>query len=430
MYFCIVVVYRMSFLNSQLRDFIIKSFMGEQVSIRPRSMPEESELDTFIEMPNVNHEISNPEIAPIHKFKYLEDDVLSKEFALQREPDIVELKKHTIQLCIFNVNESLKTPFLEFFFENKTGEFGFPSKELDMSILAEIYNKEKSEKININNTAPFQIMGDDTQSESSEDDQEDGFDEFEEAFFKQCSQLFQDITFYDDNIARQRYLGFIEKEDIIYIVFDCTDLDILENVHLQKKDGHFIAIIDEILNMKKINATPIEEKIIKMFESMPLLCNIYGQDNKPKPSPKLVNLCIQGESGYKNEYYENEKDISDTFVSRSQSQSVSMVNPKVNHPLFNNIYLFTTEPFVTTSQKGIMQEAIQTVKTGMTVGDEINNIKRYALELGSVKYYKDVDIKTLIEKQEQINPNYDVYCFYDNGREFWAVKSVKSFIEI
>ena len=65
-----------------------------------------------------------------------------------------------------------------------------------------------------------------------------------------------------------------------------------------------------------------------------------------------------------------------------------------------------------------------------TTTDEINKIKRYALEIDSVKYYKDVDVETLIEKNEIISPNYDVYCFYEDNREYWAVKSINNFTEI
>jgi kumamolisin len=65
-----------------------------------------------------------------------------------------------------------------------------------------------------------------------------------------------------------------------------------------------------------------------------------------------------------------------------------------------------------------------------TATDEINKIKRYALEIDSVKYYKDVDVETLIEKNEIISPNYDVYCFYEDNREYWAVKTINNFTEI
>jgi len=428
----------MSFLNFQLRDFIIKHFMGEQVSIRSKKNTEDNELDTFIEMPTVeSNETQQSVSTPTHRFKYLENDILSKEFALHREPDILELKKHSIKLCLFNLKESLSVPFLEFFFENISGEFDFPQKELDMPALAEVYKKEKDEKINMENTTPFQPL---TENENSADSEEEAdFDEFEAEFFNQCSAFFQEITYLGDDLAHQRYLGFIEKEDVLYIVFDCTDLDILENIHLQKKDGYFIAIMDEILNKKQINETPIQQHVIELFESSPLLSNIYGQDNKQQPFPKLVYLCVQGESGYKNEYYENVETKTESenetiplekSISKSQSRSISIINPKVEHPFFDHVYLFTTEPFIKTSQKGVVQEVIQSITENVTTPDEINNIKRYALELDSVKYYKDIDIKTLIEKKELINPNYDVYCFYDDGREFWAVKSPTSFVEI
>jgi len=90
--------------------------------------------------------------------------------------------------------------------------------------------------------------------------------------------------------------------------------------------------------------------------------------------------------------------------------------------------LFTSEPFISGSQKGLVQEVISSVVNNTT--NETNKIKRYALEIDSVKYYKDVDVKTLIEQNEVLNPNYDVYCFYEDNREYWAVKSINNFTEI
>lgn len=430
----------MSFINNQLREFIIKNFMGEQISITKTKELEENELDTFIEMPiEEKTKEEEPKKTNIKEgFRYLDGDLLSKEFSLQREDEILDLKKYTMKLCLFNLNERLSVPFLEFFFDNKTGEFDFPQKDINMEILAEIYKKENDSKINMENINPFQNIGD-TKEESKNEFEEESEDEFEVAFFSQCSQFFQEITFLTNEIAVQRYLGFIEKDNIIYIVFDCTDLDILENIHLQKKEGYFIAIIDEILNKKKLNETNINGKIIELFEETPLLSKVYNNiDNIEVASPKLVYLCIQDETGYKNDYYENLEETKsndvdfkvEKSISKSQSPVVSIINPKVTHPLFDNVYLFTTEPFITSSQKGIIQEAKETIFNNTTTDNEINNIKRFALELKSVKYYKDFDIKTLIEKNEIINPNYDIYCFYDDGREFWAVRTITTFVEI
>ena len=135
-------------------------------------------------------------------------------------------------------------------------------------------------------------------------------------------------------------------------------------------------------------------------------------------------IIQKGGSVYKNLYYETNN------ATKSQSPILSVVNPKTNHELFDNIYLFTSEPFIKTSQKGIVQGMIDSFVNNTSEKDERYKIKRYALEIESVKYYKDVDVETLIEKNEIINPNYDVYCFYKDNREYWAVKSIDNFTEI
>jgi hypothetical protein len=523
----------MSFNNELLRQYIINNFLMEQISIENNSK-NESEIDSFIEMPTIEKSIITEEDKSEEKsetksnYKYLDNDILSKEFCLDREHEILEMKKYTISLCFFNINEELKTPFLEFLFDNLTGSFSFPKKELQMDLLANLYKKENEKKINIENTTPFQKMN--TIIDEDVDDETDidtVCDEVEMEFFNQCSKFAQDIVFLTDDVLKERYLGFIEKNDVLYIIFDTTNINILENIYNNNKNGYFIGIIDEIVNRKKIFETPIDEKIIDLFESSPLLKNIYDYNNKETIVPKLVYLCVDvdtdiynedenetksintvieekpviietdnnyineksdivktqspfvekkienipiennneeeitktvekiekqpteqpmqpteqptlpteqptqpteqlvqelHDSKYKNLYYETNDTIS------SQSPILSVVNPKVNHPLFDNVYLFTTEPFIESSQKGLVQEFISSVVNNTT--NKINKLKRYALEIDSVKYYKDVDVKTLIEQNEILNPNYDVYCFYEDNREYWAVNSINNFTEI
>jgi len=48
----------------------------------------------------------------------------------------------------------------------------------------------------------------------------------------------------------------------------------------------------KLLIKKKIFETPIDEKIIDLFESSPLLKNIYDYNNKEIFVPKLVYLCV------------------------------------------------------------------------------------------------------------------------------------------
>jgi len=489
----------MSFNNELLRQYIISNFLNEQISIENNSK-NESELDSFIEMPVIEKTITEEKTEPKSDYKYLDNDILSKEFCLDREREILEMKKYMISLCFFNINEELKTPFLEFLFDNQTGEFSFPKKELQMDVLANLYKKENERKINIENTTPFQKMNSLTSEDYDDETEiETMCDEVEMEFFNQCSKFAQEIVFLTNDVLKQRYLGFIEKDDILYVVFDVTNITILENIHNNNKNGYFVGIIDEIINKKKIFETPIDKKIIDTFESSPLLKNIYDYNNKEIIVPKLVYLCVdknfktepelkiennnntvieekpviietnnnhikeksdivqtkspfvenkpiqkdnekevsdtievienkpiqqKGGSTYKNMYYETDDTI------KSQSPILSVINPKINHPLFDYVYLFTSEPFIKGSQKGLTQEMLSVVIDNTTTTDEINKIKRYALEIDSVKYYKDVDVETLIEQNEIISPNYDVYCFYEDNREYWAVKTINKFTEI
>jgi len=547
----------MSFNNQLLRQYIINNFLNEQISIKKSKSVNESEMDSFIEMPTIGKSINIEEtnIDTSNKYKYLDNDILSKEFCLNREHDILEMKKYSISLCFFNINEELKMPFLEFLFDNQTGEFSFPKKELEMNVLTNLYKKENEKKINIENTTPFQKMNtitDNDVDDDIDDDIDSVCDEVEMEFFNQCSKFAQEIVFLSDDVLKDRYLGFIEKDDILYIVFDTTNINILENIHNNSKNGYFIGIIDEIVNRKKIFETPVDKKIVDLFESSPLLKNIYDYNNKETIVPKLVYLCIdkdldneddplpvpvpidtiveekpiietnndfikeksdivqtqspfienkeetkeennkeqeppseqppseqppaeqppseqppseqppaeqppaeqppadqppaeqppaeqppaeqppaeqppiqqKGGSTYKNIYYETNDTI------KSQSPVLSVINPKINHPLFDNVYLFTSEPFIKSVQRGLVQELMNSVINNATTTDQINKIKRYALQIDSVKYYKDVDVKTLIENNEVLNPNYQVYCFYEDNREYWAVISISNFTEI
>ena len=112
----------MSFNNELLRQYIINNFLKEQISIE-NNPKNESELDSFIEMPTIEKSIITDEQKSEEKsetkssYKYLDNDILSKEFCLDREHEILEMKKYTISLCFFNINEELKTPFLEFLFD-------------------------------------------------------------------------------------------------------------------------------------------------------------------------------------------------------------------------------------------------------------------------------------------------------------------------
>jgi len=188
--------------------------MGPQAP-RNANQKADSELDSFIEIPKMDATKDNPIVSstnaakPTQKpYRYLEQDVLSKEFSFDREPAILEKKPHKIALCLFKVNEHTSQPFIEFMFQNINGTYKFPEADLNMDVFSDIIHKENPIKINIEDTESAMV------NQEPDDDDEN---EIDNEFFNQCSQLFQKSTGLDIEMANQIYLGFIEKDGIIFI---------------------------------------------------------------------------------------------------------------------------------------------------------------------------------------------------------------------
>jgi len=392
-----------------LRDFIIKQFMGPQIAKNTILKEADSELDTFSEIPKVDNlplaeKLAVQDLPKVKKpaqtedkYVYLEHDVLSKEFSFDRETPILQQKPHKIKLCLFSINETLPRPFLEFFFENSNGVYQFPSINLVMEPFLPIIKKEDDTKINMTDIA---IIPQNNEQVDQNVENEQGDDEIDIEFFSQCSQFFQKTTGLSHDIASQRYLGFIEKDDVIYVFFNCSKLEGFGKMN--------IGIIDEILNKKKMYELPIEQHVIDLFLSSPLITHIYYQRGEEIPYPLSVNLCLSdGEGQYKNAYY------SDPL------KPVSIVNPKVEHPFFGSVYIFSSEPIIHGSTKGLIQGLSETfTETNSTP------IKRFALFTDSAKMYKE------ITSAEQVDKRYICYGFVEKSHELWAVKQVKLFVEL
>jgi len=400
----------MSLNKSVLRDFIIKTFMGPQAP--KNTQKADSELDTFVEVPKADKDVPKSDeiivakteqtmsdiTAPTRKrYKYLDHDVLSREFSFDREQTLLEKKPHKLALCLFMINENTKTPFLEFLFQKINGTYQFPETDVNMDVFTNIINKE-APIIKIN-------MADTETTAQPEQEQENETNEIDVEFFNQCSQLFQKITSLDNEIASQRYLGFVEKDELIYIFFNCSNLDM---IHLESGLYEF-GLIDEIINKKKITDIPIEQKIVDLFSASPLITHIYREHGAEIPYPKVVYLCEMTENGeYINSYY-----------SGSQ-KTMSIINPKIDNAFFGTVYVFSSEPIISGPTTGVVQGIVKT----MTNTTDL--IKRYALFTDSAKLYKqeEVDINGAADKR------FISYGFVDKGRELWAAKTTPLFTEI
>ena len=237
--------------------------------------------------------------------------------------------------------------------------------------------------------------------------QKGGYDQndINNMFFEQCSQLFKTSTQLSNEIALENYKGYLKLKNNTYIaVFDCTNLD-FENESedqsiLELVDEHqsIWAIVDEIVNKKRILDLPISENLYNLFDENPLMMYITNSSNAIE-IPLSVYICeVNNEEKYINSYYRQE----------NNQNTESLINPRITHPVFGSTYLFTTEPLDY---------------------DNLSNIKRFALFSNSVIYLLNNDIPIDEYKSQNIN-EYTGICFNQDNSEFWSIKDSNLFIEL
>lgn len=215
------------------------------------------------------------------------------------------------------------------------------------------------------------------------------------------------------------------------------------NPQLPSTEESMWGIIDEIITKQRILDTPIHDNIYQLFDENPQLLFMknlttskfafpfgelpkfdrkplalydFGAANPPVSVPIVVYLCKDEKT---NVYYKE---------NQSSNTSQSIINPKVAHPVFDNIFLFSRQPLSI---------------------ENLNQIKRFALFIDNALYFhnKTFPITDVIEALD--NPNGDTldkehvsftdtdeyndfscFSFYNGEQEMWAVKNVWSFTEL
>ena len=191
----------------------------------------------------------------------------------------------------------------------------------------------------------------------------------------------------------------MEFEEHIYAIY--------ENLgdKLEVKKGSCLALVDEIVNVKKIEDTPIHEYITKMFENNSEFLNMKDDDSNIVENPILAYLCKKNDDVYENV-------ISDS--------SIDEIDTSVNHNIFGNIYLLTKNPIDNTG--GFFSFFSGSAK-----------LKRYSLFLeNSIDVSNNETNITEFMKEKDIT-EYDSYTcilYQENGNTFYVVKSKTLFTEI
>ena len=290
----------MSFLYGNLRNEITQKFMSVSVSHVPQKDPEFVD-DQIMETPTkvIKKELL-PTVENLDKPEFLKGDELTREFSFNRDIKI----PHVLHLCMYKINRVLYQPFLEYYVIKKNNEYTFPNKELSPNFFEPFIEKEPEEE----KIEPIveEIVG----GGEPED--------IDQAFLEQISTFFTDET--GSPLDIENYKGFLEINNNIFIFIEIKQ-DILRD-----KENLVPIIIDEIINKRTINLSPL---VLDLFTTNQILTRIGNDIQKPR----VLYLCKKEGGIYKNIYYEQQ-----------EVQHYTIINEQVLHPTLKNIYLFSEIP--------------------------------------------------------------------------------------
>ena len=293
--------------KSTIVDKFMKAPQDETIEKAEDTMTETLEMenipDEFTSKLMVDSEENFPSINEIQEeeskeYVYLDDDELSRDFLMDRDLT----KQYRVQLVMYHVNEALETPFLEFYLEKSDEIYSFPEKNLD---------NEKLKKA-IDEIQQTQQGGMDIQTEQHGDIElgvKTTISNYEDmnAFEQQVFELFNEKTGYSDIIAENAYKGFVEHEEIIYVLFENKNKVIVDS-----ETKHIWSILDEILAKKSVLNTPIQNTAYQLFSENVKLAHIT-LDGQVVDIPLVVYPVDKINNIYENIYY-NADDGQETYL--------------------------------------------------------------------------------------------------------------------
>ena len=406
--------------------------LNEDTKTPSPSPQDSSSFDQEIEPLQESDMISEENSIP--KIKYIDDDLLSKNLNLYMNTERIPI--YNISFCIYIINtdcfiegfeekdDSIKfhdtqyiynnfQPFLQFVFEKKETQYEFPTTQYECP--------QFSEKMT-------DIENDDKSQEQIH---------FETFCFNYLSQFLEYNTdiinvFHKEIMDIEGiYKGFIqdsENKNNITVVLDFTKI-----IHRLKKQ-YITAIIHEIIYKKTILSFPINPSVIEFFESNDYLIPIYLENSSKMGGSSVYNQSSLIETNYDdgddNDYDndenpsiidQNKKEVLYPFqlylckYENGEYYNIKKNEPvnyqTIEHNLFNEIYLFSTETIFE---------------------DDNEQYKRFACFLVKDKYYKK-DIIELTEEEKKTdnddNLTASTFYFHENETQFWGIKNISHFIE-
>lgn len=315
-------------------------------------------------------------------FVYLDDDELSRDFLIDRDLS----SQYTIQLVMYHINNSLDTPFLEFYLEQSGDDYGFPEKILDNQRLEN----------NIEEVNEMQYGGMDITTEQHGDIEigtkttivdNDAVNPFEQQIF----ELFHNKTGYSDIIAESAYKGFVEIDNVVYVLFENKEKELVNDDADRK---HIWAILDEIMKQFVLNV-PIHESTYKLFLQHTKVAHITSE-GKAVDIPIVVYPVDKVNDIYENIYYS--KDESEENLEQTYLITLPMEDEEYGH-----MFMFT--------------------HTILPSNHNIDSIKRMVIFTKNALYMLTKPTKEIFDK-------YPLVRFKENDVTFWGASTYLLFTEL
>lgn len=357
--------------STDLRDNTTEQ--TEEIGNIPDEFTSKLVTDTEQTFPSIN-EIQEEETK---HYVYLDDDELSRDFLMDRDL----IKQYTLQLVMYHMNRSMDTPFLEFYLEKSDEIYRFPEKALDneklQTAIAEIQQTQQG--------------GMDIQTEQYGDVElgvKTTLHDYVDVnpFEQQAFELFHEKTGYSDIIAENAYKGFVERDGIIYILFENK-----EKIITNEEQKYSWTILDEILIKKSVLRTPIQDSVYLLFSENMKLAHITT-DGEVADIPLVVYPVDKVNDIYENIYYSNE----------TNQETYLITLPRETEDL-GHIFTFTTEI--------------------LPSNQDVESIKRMVIFSKDALYMLTKPNKNVFEK-------YPIVRFNEEEQTIWGISNYLLFTEL
>ena len=237
------------------------------------------------------------------------------------------------------------------------------------------------------------------------------------------------------------FKGFLENDGVPFLFFDTTQLD-----NIKYSETQIWAILDEIINEKRILDYPVDNAIINIINENNQLLHLIENENetqKQVPLPLCLYLCENNDSNedeekslkftenvYKNTIYADDETRNNKLLYNER---------KIEHDIFGFNYYFTSQQI--TLNKNVKRYAVFVYDTLYILNKKtpirkIKSLREYALKQrggdgdGDNMVEKNNENDNEIDDSTNIFDKYTSIFFIENNRNTWCIKTLDRFIEI